>query len=147
MLIDIPCNCAALREAARHVTQLYDAALAPVGLSLNQYSILSRLDRLGPRTIRDLAKNLVMDRSTLGHLLRPLEKRGLLKIGMSKDDGRRREIRLTGTGKSLLQEARPLWRKAQRLFEDRVGIEPARKLRLTLVRLAAVNFHSAVKAA
>ena len=67
------CNCAALRQAARRVTKLYDDALAPIGLGANQFSILARLSLVGPRTIQDLARLLVMDRSTLGHLLRPLE--------------------------------------------------------------------------
>ncbi len=72
------CNCAALRQAARRVTRLYDEALAPTGLGANQYSILVRLSG-GPSTIQELAQRLVMDRSTLGHLLRPLEKRGLVR--------------------------------------------------------------------
>src|SRR5437762_6318726 len=66
------CNCAALRQAARRVTRLYDDALAPTGLGLNQFSILARLSLVGPSTIQDLARLLIMDRSTLGHLLRPL---------------------------------------------------------------------------
>ena len=41
------CNCAALRQAARRVTKLYDDALAPIGVGLNQFSILARLDRVG----------------------------------------------------------------------------------------------------
>src|SRR6516225_838484 len=36
------CNCAALRQATRHVTKLYDDALAPLGLGVNQFSILAR---------------------------------------------------------------------------------------------------------
>lgn len=36
--IIVPCNCSALRQAARHVTRLYDGELAPLGLGLNQYS-------------------------------------------------------------------------------------------------------------
>jgi DNA-binding MarR family transcriptional regulator len=77
------CNCSALRQAARRVTRLYDDALAPTGLGANQYSILARLRDVGPHTIQDLARLLVMDRSTLGHLLRPLEKRGLVKVRVS----------------------------------------------------------------
>jgi hypothetical protein len=49
-----PCNCLALRQATRRVTQLYDEALAPMaprGLGVNQYSILARLKRAGPSTI------------------------------------------------------------------------------------------------
>jgi hypothetical protein len=78
------CNCAALRQAARRVTRFYDEALAPTGLGVNQFSILARLSRVGPSTIQDLARLLVMDRSTLGHLLRPLEKRGLVKLDVSE---------------------------------------------------------------
>jgi hypothetical protein len=40
------CNCAALRQAARRVTRLYDEALTPVGIGLNQFSILSRIARI-----------------------------------------------------------------------------------------------------
>lgn len=136
----VPCNCSALRQAARHVTRLYDSELAPAGLGLNQYSILSRLEKLGPCTIQELAGNLVMDRSTLGHLLRPLLNRGLLKLDASKQDRRSRVIRLTAAGKSLLKQARPLWAKAERRFEHRIGAVPARALREALARVAAADF-------
>lgn len=136
----VPCNCSALRQAARHVTRLYDSELAPAGLGLNQYSILSRLEKLGPCTIQALAANLVMDRSTLGHLLRPLLKRGLLKLDASKQDRRSRVIHLTAAGKSLLKQARPLWAKAERRFEHRIGTVPARVLREALARVAAADF-------
>jgi DNA-binding MarR family transcriptional regulator len=136
----VPCNCSALRQAARHITRLYDSELAAGGLGLNQYSILSRAEKLGSRTIQELAENLVMDRSTLGHLLRPLLKRGLLKLEPSKKDGRRRAIRLTPAGKSLLAKARPLWAKAERRFERKIGAKHARDLRTALVRVAAADF-------
>jgi hypothetical protein len=40
------CNCLALRQAARHVTQFYDQFLAAAGLRTTQFSILARLQRL-----------------------------------------------------------------------------------------------------
>lgn len=81
-----------------------------------------------------------MDRSTLGHLLRPLLKRGLLKLETSKQDRRSRIIRLTPAGQVLLAKARPLWARAERRFERRVGAKPARQLREALVRVAAADF-------
>ena len=60
------CNCFAVRSAARHVTQLYDQVLAPVGLRVTQFSILAKLRRRGPLTINALAEEMVMDRTTLG---------------------------------------------------------------------------------
>jgi len=51
------------------------------------YSILAKLDRFGRRTSRELASLLVMDRSTLGHLLRPLGDATLVKISLHQGDG------------------------------------------------------------
>ncbi len=59
------CNCLAVRQAARHITQFYDQFLAPSGLRTTQFSILAKLRLLGPMTINALATNLVMDRTTL----------------------------------------------------------------------------------
>ena len=81
------CNCLALRQAARHVSQIYDAHLALVGLRTTQYSILAKLKRLGPLSINALANSMVMDRTTLGRAIRPLERDKLLAIGAG-DDGR-----------------------------------------------------------
>jgi DNA-binding MarR family transcriptional regulator len=122
------CSCGALRQAARHVTRLYDDALAPVGLSLNQFSILSKLSRLGPHSLQDLAALLVMDRSTLGHLLRPLERRGALTLGTAAADKRQRVIALTASGHALMAAARPLWQQAEDGFAAAFG--PARALAL-----------------
>jgi hypothetical protein len=60
------CNCFAVRSAARHVTQLYDQYLAPVGLRTTQFSILVRLKRRGKLTINALASEMVMDPALLG---------------------------------------------------------------------------------
>jgi DNA-binding MarR family transcriptional regulator len=133
------CSCAALRQATRHVTQFYDAALAPAGLGLNQYSILSRLDRFGPMGIQALAALLVMDRSTLGHLLRPLEGRALLTLQMGQEDRRSRIVALTDVGSALLATARPLWVAAERHFESRFGAEASRNLRATLKQVTATD--------
>jgi DNA-binding MarR family transcriptional regulator len=73
------CNCFAVRAAARHVTQFYDQVLAPAGLRVTQFSILSNLKRLGPLTINALARETVMDRTTLGRNILPLERDGLIR--------------------------------------------------------------------
>jgi DNA-binding MarR family transcriptional regulator len=134
------CNCAALRQAARHVTKLYDGTLAPSGLGVNQFSILARLDLVGPSTIQDLAQLLVMDRSTLGHLLRPLEKRGLVTLEVCDQDRRSRTIVLTDVGKAAVAKARPRWAAAQRRFESTFGKEAALELRAVLKEIATAEF-------
>ena len=134
------CNCGALRQAARRVTKLYDDALAPVGLGVNQFSILARLNRVGPSTIQDLARLLVMDRSTLGHLLRPLEERRLVTLEVSEQDRRSRMVALTPAGKAIVAKARPRWSAAQRRFESTFGEEAALELRMVLKEIATAGF-------
>jgi len=98
------CNCQALRQAARRVTQAYDTHLALVGLKTTQYSILAKLNRLGPLSINELAKLMVMDRTTLGRAVKPLERDRLLAIG-ADDDGRKRSLKLTAAGQARLKAA------------------------------------------
>lgn len=141
-LFATPCNCLALRQAMRQVTQLYDHLLAPAGLRITQYSILSNIGRLGPASVGGLAERLVMDRTTLTRNLAPLRAQGLVEVARTPD-GRRREIRLTSRGEDRLREARPLWSEAQRRFEQAYGEADASALRTELQRVVT----SAVAAA
>src|SRR5215204_1256018 len=68
------CNCLAVRQAARRVSQFYDSYLAPLGLKTSQYSILAKLNRLGPMSINEIADSMVMDRTTTGRAIKPLER-------------------------------------------------------------------------
>src|SRR5512144_1958786 len=91
------CNCLALRQAARHATQLYDRHLAAEGLKTSQYSILAKLKRLGPQSIGALADLMVMDRTTTTRAVRPLARDKLVAIAPGEDE-RTRMVRLTPTG-------------------------------------------------
>ena len=133
-----PCNATALRMASRRLTQLYDAALEPCGLRSTQLAILSELAHWStdPPTLAELADALAIDRSSLGHNLRPLEREGLVVLGESAVDGRRRHIALTSQGKAKWREAVRLWRVAQERFEHVFGRSEAAALRATLLGIA-----------
>src|SRR5438477_9582239 len=115
------CNCLAIRQAARHVSQFYDQLLAPVGLRGTQYPILSRLGREGPMTINALAAALVMDRTTLGRNILPLQRDGLIEIAASPADRRRRELCLSAAGADKLRRAIERWTVAQTRFDAVFG--------------------------
>lgn len=132
------CNCLALRQASRHLTQIYDRHLAKAGLRATQFSILSKLGRLGAMPIGRLAEAMVMDRTALGRALHPLERERLVSIGAGAD-GRTRSVDLTAAGEAKLRAASPLWRKAQSEFEDRFGAEDAQALRTTLQRVVSTH--------
>jgi DNA-binding MarR family transcriptional regulator len=123
------CNCSALRQAARHVTRFYDAFLFPVGLRATQFSILDRLRQRGPLTITALAAEMVMDRTTLGRSIRPLQCKGLVVIASGRRDPRSKELHLTEAGLERLRAAGGPWREAQQRFEALFGVERASALR------------------
>jgi DNA-binding MarR family transcriptional regulator len=123
------CNCFAVRAAARHVTQCYDQFLAPSGLRTTQFSILAKLKRKGPLTISELAESMVMDRTTLGRNILPLERDGLIRIEATATDRRAKALRLTKDGEKRLEAARRGWQAAQSRFETVFGGKRAAELR------------------
>lgn len=136
------CNCLAVRQAARHVTQFYDQCLAPTGLRTTQFSILAKLRRLGPMTINALAADLVMDRTTLGRNILPLEREGLIAVTKGSLDRRAKELHLTQAGIERVRAGIKEWAKAQTRFETVYGSKRAAELRSLLRAVVASPFET-----
>ncbi len=133
------CTCESLRAASRRVSQYYDSVLAPLNLKMTQFSILAEVHRgglQGPISMHGLAVAMIMDRSTLGHNLRPLIRDELLHLRTARDDGRKRYVLLTRKGIAVLQQARRLWECAEQRIEKVFGKESTAALRTTLLRIA-----------
>lgn len=126
------CNCAALRQATRVVTQLYDSELAEVGLKSSQYSLLSRLSRKGPLSLQALATELVLDRTTLTKNLAPLERDGFVVSEVDPDDKRSRKLALSPKGQKKFEKAKVAWERAQKRFHQLYGRDESLALRRTL---------------
>jgi DNA-binding MarR family transcriptional regulator len=133
-LDDTPCNNLALRQASRHLSQIYDRHMARVGLRGTQYSILSKLHRLGPLPIGKLAKTLVMERTALSRAIGPLERDGLVRVGPGPN-GRTSKVALTVAGETKFKAAHAQWLRAQKEFETVYGADAALTLRLALRRV------------
>ena len=132
------CNAGATKRAARRLALMYDTVLAPSGLKVSQYGILSALNNRGAAlpTVQELAEELVMDRSTLGQNLRPLERDELIALLTDPKDRRSRLIALTKQGIAKLNEAAKYWRIAQDRFEANFGKQEAADLRSVLLGIA-----------
>jgi DNA-binding MarR family transcriptional regulator len=137
------CNCHAIRQAARHVTQFYDQQLAPSGIRVTQFAILSRLRRAGPMTINALAAALVMDRTTLGRNILPLQRDGLIAVAAGRTDRRRHELHITEAGIARHRAAMEHWRQAQQRFGAVFGDDRAAALRDLLHGVVASDFAAA----
>lgn len=127
------CACFKLRSAARVVTRAYDKALQPAGLKATQFTLLSAINMHESVSISVLADKLAMDRTTLTRNLRPLEARGFVTAASAR--GRRVELQLTKLGRSVLEQAKPLWQQAQDKFVDALDDSSWQALRNTLTEL------------
>lgn len=117
------CYCAILRRATRAVTNLYDAELAPAGLTVAQYALLNGLERLGPCSITRAAEALGLDRTTLGRNLKPLVGGGLIDLAAEQKDRRERLVRVSAKGRQAISRCRRGWLAAQRRIETRLSRE------------------------
>jgi DNA-binding MarR family transcriptional regulator len=107
-----PCLCAALRQATRAVTRIYDAELRGTGLRSTQHSLLRLLDRVGEVRQGDLGELASLNETTLTRNLRPLQRSGWVTIRPGADR-REKLIEITGAGKTKVEQARPAWSRAQ----------------------------------
>jgi DNA-binding MarR family transcriptional regulator len=133
------CNCLAVRQAARHITQFYDQLLAASGLRTTQFSILAKLRRRGPMTINELAAEMVMDRTTLGRNILPLQRDGLIAVEQGRHDRRSKELRVTRAGEASFRAGMKGWLEAQRRFEAAFGAARTAEMRALLHAAAATE--------
>ena len=137
------CNRLAARQAARHITQFYDQYLVSSGLRTTQFSILAKLRRLGPMTINRLAAEMVMDRTTLGRNILPLERDGLIAVEQGSSDRRSKELRVTKAGEARFRAGVKGWVQAQRQFEKVFGAKRTADMRALLHAVASTDLSSA----
>ena len=117
------------------------------GLRTTQFSILARLRRHGAMTINTLAEEMVMDRTTLGRNILPLERDGLISIKPGRTDRRSKELRLTDTGLERLRAGYQGWKDAQREFATAFGSERTIGLRALLHEVSATDLPTEVAVA
>jgi DNA-binding MarR family transcriptional regulator len=129
------CNCNAVRKASRQITRLYDAHLEPTGLRITQFLTLAALNEVGSAPINALAERLDVERTAMGKMIGFLERDGLIRLRPSPTDGRSRLVELTEKGRRVHAQASPLWREAQRQFEQLNGAQNVTELRQGLRKM------------
>jgi DNA-binding MarR family transcriptional regulator len=119
------CLCLHVQRAARGLARRFDDVFRPLDLTHGQFSLLMSLNRPEPPTIGSVAELLAMDRTTLTAALKPLERRGLVKVSVDKEDKRSRRLTITAAGRALLAKAFPLWRETHASIDQLViGCRP-----------------------
>ena len=137
LLVRDSCLCLHAQRAARALARRFDAALRPIGLTNGQFSLMMSLNRPQAPGMTSVATLLAMDRTTLTAVLKPLRRRGLLKITADPTDRRGRQIKLTPKGRRLLARAVPIWKSTHAAIEALLGDGDPDRLRMNLRALSS----------
>jgi DNA-binding MarR family transcriptional regulator len=135
-LVRDTCLCLHVQRAGRALARRFDEVLRPVGLTNQQFSLLMALNRPEPTPMRPVAKLLAMDRTTLTAALKPLERRGLVRIASSAADRRTRLLALTKVGEEVLAAAVPIWRETHAAIESQLDTFAPDALRAALTAVS-----------
>jgi DNA-binding MarR family transcriptional regulator len=130
------CLCLHVQRAARALARRFDDALRPLGLTNGQFSLIMSLNRPEPPGMAAVASLLGMDRTTLTAVLKPLQRRGLVKVTADPADGRGRLMILTAKGRRLLARSVPVWRNTHTALEALLPDSDSNRLRNNLRALS-----------
>ena len=118
LLVKDRCLCLHVQRAARALARRFDEELRPFELTNGQFSLLMSLNRPEPPPMGPVASLLAMDRTTLTAALKPLERRGLVRVQKDPNDRRSRILVLTEKGTTLLARALPVWQRTHEEIES-----------------------------
>ncbi|WGM32161.1 MarR family winged helix-turn-helix transcriptional regulator [Brevundimonas sp. NIBR11] len=117
-----PCVCGRLRRTSRALTRRYDEALAPVGLTVTQFSIMRTLSRMDRPSLAELAETTAHEKSALWRTVQPLIRAGWIAADTEQ---RAQRLSVTPAGREKLSDALPLWRTAQAKVSETLGVNEA----------------------
>jgi len=132
LLVRDSCLCLYVQRAARALARRFDDALRPVGLTNGQFSLMMSLNRPEPPDMGAVASLLGMDRTTLTAAIKPLQRRGMIKVAVDPADRRGRLMMLTPKGRKLLARAVPVWKKTHTSVEALLPAGDPDRLRRSL---------------
>ena len=130
------CLCLHVQRAARALARRFDEALRPLELTNGQFSLMMSLNRPEPPGMGPVASLLGMDRTTLTAALKPLQRRGLIKLTVDPSDQRGRRASLTRKGATLLAKAVPVWERTSLEVEALLEDGDSDRLRRSLLALS-----------
>ncbi len=100
--------CFPLYSASRLITKAYKPYLDAMGLTYPQYLVLMVLWEKDGVSVNQITEKLLLNTNTLSPLLKRMEKMELLQRNRSSEDERSVIVQLTGKGKQLKEQARPI---------------------------------------
>lgn len=112
-------------SVARAVSELLNTALAPSGLTADEFAVYSLLARQGPLTPSQLAEQMATPPTTVSSYLTRFERRGHVVRERHPHDGRSYRVSLTDEGRRRHRRAAALFRPVRQGVENALGSDEA----------------------
>jgi MarR family transcriptional regulator, lower aerobic nicotinate degradation pathway regulator len=121
------------REGYRH------AVRNKVELRMPHYVVLAVLEEAGPRSQKQIAECIALDKSDVTKLMNELENRGLVQRVNDPQDLRRHRVTLTGKGKRQLEASDRELNSSMKMFLS--GLSETEYQQLQRLLLKAIRAH------
>jgi DNA-binding MarR family transcriptional regulator len=125
-----------LRAAYLALHRRSDLQFAKLGVTADQFVLLSTLAHGDALTQRELAARMPSDPSTVRAMLVLLEQRGLVSRDTHPSDGRARTVALTVSGR---RKYRQVWKAGQKIRDQMVSSLSAAETRSLVILLQRVS--------
>jgi len=135
------CPAIHVRQASRLLARIYDDAFRPLGLELSQLPVVAAVAERGDAgiSVGELARRLVLDRTSVTRAIRPLEQAGFLRVARSLADARSKIVIATRAGERVVRAAYPLWLRTTKRVRHVFGADRIDALNAELAALVTVG--------
>jgi len=111
-----------VRLLNRVITNIYNRALQPLGIKINQANILTMLSVTDRASSADIARVLLMEKSTVSRTVDRMKKNGWISVA-GLGDRPSQVVSVTPQGRELMAAAHLQWKKAQKQAAKLLGKE------------------------
>lgn len=126
--------CHPLYSVANTIVRAYDPHLKKINLTYPQYLVMMSLWEEDKVAIKKISQDTFFDSGSLTPILKRLEDKGLIIIGVSKEDLRQKIISLTKNGEELKDKALALLPELATCFSS-LSLSEAKTLKELLNKL------------
>lgn len=132
-----------LKHVQLRFFELTSAALAPLGISGQEASVLRAIDSADPLSQGEIARRMGIDRTTMVALIDDLQGKGLARRRQDPDDRRKNVVELTSAGRDTLRLASQAGEAAERRFLGPLPAAEAQRFRQFLRALLTGSLEDA----
>jgi DNA-binding MarR family transcriptional regulator len=129
------CLAGRVRKLSRVITGIYDRAMRPHGIKVNQAGILIMLSLVEKPTAGDICRYFQMEKSTVSRNVERMRKQGWIEASKG-EAGLSQVLTITPKGKKMLADIYGKWEKAQREVSELLGEDGVKAIHILTGRIS-----------